>query len=228
MTTYGYWLGKRQSEFGIKGTIFSYQKTHPHQHLFFTSLQPTNTSQAFQPTQDHHLIMLYSTIVLTLATAATAIDIRFFGESHCRNGIGYSCRNMNANSCCGGQRSNGWAAMSFAAIPTNWDVYTRAYTGENCYDGNLKNQFRSEGRSDLCHGDNLHYESGKYYFASKKAIRGMTIEERDEPQECVKPDTLYFPDDSTYAISSLTDAQVEELVCYSPLCCNVDITDLWF
>jgi hypothetical protein len=36
------------------------------------------------------------------------------------------------------------------------------------------------------------------------------------PEDCIKPNTLYFADESSYAISDLTDAQVEKLVCLPP------------
>lgn len=156
--------------------------------------------------------MLYSTIILTLAAAASAIDIRFFSEAHCRNSIGYSCTNVGPNSCCNGQRSNGWAALSVSSIPTNWDVLTRAYTAEGCADKDLLNQFRSESRSELCHGDNRGYKSGNYRFAGKK-IRGISDARDVVSEDCVEPDTLYFADDSSYNISGLTGAQVDELVC---------------
>jgi hypothetical protein len=159
--------------------------------------------------------MLYSTIMLALATAASAIDIRFFGEAHCKNGVGLACNGMQPGGCCGGQRQDGWAALSVGAIPSNWDIYSRAYTGEGCNNRDLLNQFRNEGRTDVCHGDNRHYKSGLYRFAGKKMIRGMEMADRDvAPEECEKPNTLYFADDSSYTISDLTDTQVEELVCF--------------
>jgi hypothetical protein len=104
--------------------------------------------------------------------------------------------------------------MFFSSIISTGDVYPRAYNGEGCRDGDLEKQFRSEGRRDVCHGDNQHYKSGKYFFAGKKMTRGIAVERDTPPENCVKPDTLYFADDSAYHIADLTDAQVEELVCY--------------
>jgi hypothetical protein len=153
--------------------------------------------------------MRYS-IILALATAASAIDIEWFGESHCRDGAGLRCTNVNPGVCCGGQRSGGWAAVQFAFIPTSWDIVSDAYGADSC--GNsLINEFRSEGRSFVCHGDNRQYRGAGYHFFSKK--RGTYIDTRDaSTEECVKPDTLFLADTTTYAISGLTDDQLAELV----------------
>ncbi|EMD59961.1 hypothetical protein COCSADRAFT_193443 [Bipolaris sorokiniana ND90Pr] len=163
--------------------------------------------------------MRYS-IILALATAASAIDIEWFGESHCRNGYGLRCQNINPNTCCSGQRSGGWAAVQFANIPNNWDVVSDAYDTENCR--TLVNEFRSNGNSFVCHGDNRHYKSAGYHFFSKK--RSTYIDTRDaSSKECVKPDTLFLADGTTYAISGLTDDQVAEFITLAE---NATHTDL--
>jgi hypothetical protein len=150
--------------------------------------------------------MRYS-IILALATAASAIDIEWFGESHCRNGYGLRCTNVNPGVCCGGQRNNGWAAVQFAFIPTNWDIVSDAYAAEGC--GNsLINEFRSEGRTFVCHGDNRNYKGAGYHFFSRKRATSRDA----SAEECVKPDTLFLADTTTYALSGLSDDQVEELV----------------
>jgi hypothetical protein len=98
--------------------------------LIFPSLHQTSS---LQDTLDLGSItkMLYSTIILTLATAASAVDIRFFSEAHCKNAIGTSCVGAGVNQCCSGRQTKGWNAVSFAAIPPNWDLLTRSYTGKN-------------------------------------------------------------------------------------------------
>jgi hypothetical protein len=148
--------------------------------------------------------------ILALATAASAIDIEWFGESHCRNGYGLRCQGINPNSCCSGQRSEGWAAVQFASIPGNWDIVSDAYAAERCGDS-LVNEFRSNGNKFICHGDNRNYKSAQYHFFSRKrATYTSTREASDE--ECVKPNELFLADTTSYDISGLTDDQVTELV----------------
>jgi hypothetical protein len=151
-------------------------------------------------------------ITLTLAAAASAIDIEWFGQENCRNGYGLMCRDVNPNACCNGQRSGGWAAVQFANIPADWNVVTDAYSDDYC--ASLVNEFRSNGNRFVCHGDNKHYRSAGYHFFSKK--RGTYIDMRAaSDEECVKPNELFLADGTTYAISGLADDQVAELVCIS-------------
>ncbi|KAJ4314334.1 hypothetical protein N0V94_006494 [Neodidymelliopsis sp. IMI 364377] len=152
-----------------------------------------------------------SSIILALATAASAIDIEWFGEAHCRNGYGLRCTGVNPHGCCSGQRSDGWAAVQFSNIPSNWDLLTDGYAGEGCNTNSLVNEFRSNGNAFSCHGDNRHYKSAAYRFYGKKK-RASRVDTRDAPAEdCVKPDELFLADGTTYAISGLTDAQVGDL-----------------
>jgi hypothetical protein len=188
----------------IKGTVFSRNSTR----AIYSS---TSHLSIDQHTSSHQtsIKMRYS-IVLALATAASAVNIEFFGESHCRNGAGVTCTNANPNFCCNGQRAEGWAAVQFSGIPGGWDLVTDAYAGDNCVA--LVNEFRSEGREFVCHGDNRNYKSGGYHFFSKK--RGTYVNNRNaSDEECVRPDQLFLADRTTYDISGLTDNQVEELVC---------------
>jgi hypothetical protein len=120
---------------------------------------------------------------------------------------------VSAGQCCNGARTDGWAAMSYVAIPSNWDIYTRSYSSEGCNEKDLIGPIRSEGRTELCAGNNKHYKSGQYFFSNKKT-RGVAVERDEVPQDCVKPDTLYFADNSAYHIADLTDAQIEGLVCF--------------
>lgn len=159
--------------------------------------------------------MQYSTIVLALATAATAIDIRFLNDKHCGGGISTACTGVQPNACCNSRSSTGFGGVFFVAIPSNWDVLSRGYNGESCAAKDLVQQFRSEGRTTTCHGsagDSHRYRSGQYSFASKK-IRGMTEARDVAPEDCIPADTLYFGDDSAYNISDIADGKVDELVC---------------
>jgi hypothetical protein len=193
----------------IKGTICSLNSTRAHLHTHLLIHLPTHNTRIYP----FSIEMRYS-IILALATAAAAIDIEWFGEAHCRNGFGLRCQNANPNYCCNGQRSDGWAAVQFANIPGNWDIVSDAYAGDHC--DNLINEFRSNGNAFVCHGDNRHYKSAGYHFFSKK--RGTYISTRDaSDEECVRPNQLFLADKTTYAISELTDEQVEELVCYNVL-----------
>lgn len=154
--------------------------------------------------------MRYS-IILALAAAASAIDIEWFGEKHCRNGYGLRCQNVEPNSCCGGQRSGGWAAVQFASIPRSWDVVSDAYAAEGCKE--LINEFRSNGEVFVCHGNALNYRSAKYHFFGKK--RGAPVDAlgaSNGDEECAKPNELFLADSTTYNITGLTDDQVDELV----------------
>jgi hypothetical protein len=153
--------------------------------------------------------MRYS-IILALAAAASAIDIEWFGEAHCKDGYGLRCQAAAPNTCCSGQRAEGWAAVQFASVPSSWDVVSDAYAAERCGDS-LVNEFRSNGRTFVCHGDNRNYKSAGYHFFSKK--RGTYIDTRDaSDEECIKPNQLFLADGTTYAISGLTDDQVSTLV----------------
>ncbi|OAL05610.1 hypothetical protein IQ06DRAFT_342880 [Phaeosphaeriaceae sp. SRC1lsM3a] len=151
--------------------------------------------------------MRYS-IILALATVASAIDIEWFGEEHCRDGFGLRCQAVNPNDCCGGQREGGWAAVQFANIPNNWDIITYAYGLEDCL--SLLNEGRSNGQTFNCHGGKKHYRSANYRFFSKK--RGTHLDSRDSSdEECLKPNQLFLADKTTYNIADLADDQVEEL-----------------
>jgi hypothetical protein len=154
---------------------------------------------------------MHYSIIFALATVASAIDIEWFGQENCRNGYGLRCQAANPNYCCNSQRNDGWAAVQFANIPSDWDIVSDAYAADRCV--GLVNEFRSEGRKFVCHGGNRHYKSAGYHFFSKK--RGTYMVTRDTPapeEECLKPNQLFLGDGTSYDIVGLTDAKVDELV----------------
>lgn len=158
--------------------------------------------------------MRSSSILLALATAAAAIDIRFINKKKCDTSASIACNGAGPHACCNSRSSTGFPSVFIAAIPSNWDVFSKAYRGETCNNGDLVQQFRSEGRTSTCHGsagDSERYRSAEYFFPGKK-VRGMTAARDVAPEDCVPADTLYFADETAYAISNISDEKVEELV----------------
>ena len=187
----------------IKGTLSSRNFSRPHP-------QSTSRPSINQHTSDHQpRIKMHYSIIFALATAASAVNIEFFNEAHCRNGASLACNDANPNFCCNGQRSEGWAAVQFSGIPKDWDLVTDAYAADNCI--GLVNEFRSNGNEFVCHGDNRNYKSGGYHFFSKKRGASIARNASDE-EDCIKPNQLLLADRTAYDITGLTDDQVTELV----------------
>jgi hypothetical protein len=154
--------------------------------------------------------MHYISAIFTLITAASAIDIRFHNDQHCRQGGGLTCNNQNPGSCCNGLTS--WRGISFVAIPTNWNIKTQSFRNSQC-DVTPENEFPSSGRDWICHGtgdNSLIYGYGKYEFINKRKRDGDVDGASDEG--CQKPDEAFFSDGRRYNISGLPDHQLIELV----------------
>jgi hypothetical protein len=152
--------------------------------------------------------MHYSSIILGLAAAAAAIDIRHYdNESHCNGGVWMQCTNIAANTCCSGSNAHRTASIGFSAIPSNWKVVTRSYdhVSLTCSGDRLLHEFNSNGATSTCHGApnaGATYGGGGYSFINGK---------RGAAASCVKPDTL-VKDGQKYAISDLDEDTLAQLV----------------
>jgi hypothetical protein len=157
--------------------------------------------------------MHFTPILLSLATAASAIDIRFFTGSKCNGGAELQCGGIGANTCC--QIGYKVSSIGFFAIPTNWNVVTRSYVNGNACRGSDKaNEFRNNGAATVCHGTQGlfagNYRGGGYSFVSKR----RAIDASDE-EACVKPNLLVLEDGQKYKIDGLDDDVTEQMV-YCP------------
>ncbi|KAL8386364.1 hypothetical protein RB599_007980 [Gaeumannomyces hyphopodioides] len=160
--------------------------------------------------------MHFSTILLSLAATASAIDIRAHGDASCRGGF-RSCTNINPSVCCSfsGSASSGLLSISIAAIPTDWRITGEAYTGGGCT--HTGGQWNSNGTPDICmpfssRGDRT---GGRYWFRNRKRADDRSCP-AEQPgvgkcEAAVKPDTLVLADGTKYNISGLADDKVEEM-----------------
>jgi hypothetical protein len=139
-------------------------------------------------------------ILLSLITAATAIDIRF--QEACDGGWSASCANINPGVCCSITGST--PIVLFAAVP-NWNVETFASPYNDCS--------RKDVSHDIVHGDKCfhdyvkHFASGVYHIVNKKMAR----DEVEQP--CQRVDTFYVEDGTKYSLTDLEDGQIRYLVC---------------
>jgi len=138
--------------------------------------------------------MQYLPALLTLAAAASAIDIRLHTDLHCNTvGVWAYCTNWGPNSCCGVDDA-AYLSVAFVAIPTNWNVETRAYTGGFCKNQRIVDS--PEHANTVCLHDQdgvARMTGGGYGFTNRKSTLGAS-----SPDEC-RPDGLVLEDGTNYA-----------------------------
>ncbi|WYZ42274.1 hypothetical protein EsH8_V_001169 [Colletotrichum jinshuiense] len=161
--------------------------------------------------------MYFSSLLLTLAATASAIDIRAHVGDGCV-GSYTACVNINPNVCCSfsSSVSSGRSSIAVVAIPSNWRIRTESYTGGGCAATGGRRD--SAGSTTVClpyitRGDRT---GGSYYFLSRKRANDESCPaEQPGAGKCeavVKPDTLGLADGTEYNIAGLTDEKVQELM----------------
>jgi hypothetical protein len=156
--------------------------------------------------------MQYLNNILALAAVASAIDLQGHLEPHCRDGATVTWQNIQPNQC--HSKGGYFHAISFNAIPRDWRIITRGYDVPSCPSNHLRNQFNSDGKDWICHGDTLSrgsYGAGSYSFANKKRSGPNDV----ESQECRKPDLLTLKDGQSYTLGGVPDEIVQAMVSQS-------------
>lgn len=162
--------------------------------------------------------MQYSTILLALATAASALDIRLFGNNQC-GGAYSACVNMNPTTCCSHHNSARHPGIAFAAIPTNWNLQLRGWTNGGC--GALAVSANTVGNPHYCLKDpspvlNTAFSGGGYKFNSRKRADPSTeqcdINAASACESVTAPSIFVLEDETTYAIADMPEPLLNELV----------------
>ncbi|KAF5666091.1 hypothetical protein FHETE_6392 [Fusarium heterosporum] len=151
--------------------------------------------------------MLYSSLVLGLVAAVSAVDIRFYSNNQgaCYSGPWISCPNANPNLCCTAT-GRFYATVGIVAVPGDWTLTANGYRGAGCESW----QQAAIGRGrDFCLGATGYSMSGSYYWFGDGKKRA--VNEKCEGTE--RASQLGLEDGSIYDISDLSDDDVEEMVC---------------
>ncbi|RGP68821.1 hypothetical protein FSPOR_5027 [Fusarium sporotrichioides] len=160
--------------------------------------------------------MYFSTLLLTLAATASAVDIRAYLDTGC-NGAWIGCAGLNPSVCCvfSDSPNSGRLSVSVNAIPSSWRIRGEAYTGGGC--SSRVSDLDSNGNTDICmtystRGDRT---GGKYFFVGRKRADDESCPaEQSGGGKCeagVEPNVLGLADGTVYSIADLTDEKVQEL-----------------
>ena len=157
--------------------------------------------------------MHYFAIILALAAATWAIDIRaFIGDSHCHDRYGYKV-GAQPDTCYHYYDNSGMSSFGFYAIPKDWRISTRGHGGGNCKDV-LRTQ-DSNGATWVCHGDKrpkYEYTGAGYSFINKKAELAETQPAADDAGECKGMDGIVFENGGTYDLKDADEADKKIMV----------------
>ncbi|KAF2113901.1 hypothetical protein BDV96DRAFT_661126 [Lophiotrema nucula] len=151
--------------------------------------------------------MRYFQILLSLAAAASAVDVRFHSNNGC-SGTTIQCGNLGPDSCCGLDNA-AFKSMGFDAIPLDWSIETRSYNLGRC--SHLRLLLPPQHTAHVCHdsGDDIaRYTGGGYGFRNRK------VDACGDGQECKtsqKPDTLILEEGQKYAVTDMGDDLLNEL-----------------
>ncbi|KAI3528360.1 hypothetical protein CABS01_07561 [Colletotrichum abscissum] len=158
--------------------------------------------------------MYASKIFLGLIATVSAIDIYGYKNNEkCGGGDYIVCTNANPNDCCVRSSGDTFRSIGFRAIPTNWRIIGRAFSGGDCK--NVKYVAQSNGAQNVCCGGST-YSGGNYVFASKKRDESAT-----EDGTCAasaggctsvaKGNLMVFENGPKYNMTGLDDALYTEL-----------------
>lgn len=167
--------------------------------------------------------MRFVLIISSIVAFASAIDIRFYGESHCADLTFLACTKFGPDSCCWCPVAALWEAVLFVHIPKDWRLMTTSFGAPSqtdefiCQSQWLMHQFPSNGAESVCHGhsfhDNVGYGSARYSFIGTKADDLETHGALGKPCKDVrKVDTFFARTGERYAVSDMEDDLLEELV----------------
>lgn len=152
--------------------------------------------------------MQYLQIILALAAAASALDIRMRTASGCGGQYYVACTNVNPNQCCFTNSGTRYPSVGFTPFPSNWRIQVKGYTGGGC--NNLQSVQLISGVTNYCLSDPqgfATFSGGGYNFASTKRD--------DSAPDCtssVTPNVLVLEDGTEYDISDMSESLTEELV----------------
>ena len=156
--------------------------------------------------------MQYSTIILALTAAASAIDIRLHNGAGNKNCAGsyLACVGINPGVCCTPASSTRYSRAAYAAIPTNWNlILTGWYNGGCSTVGVTASVSNSNYRcvADPNPTTNLAFSGATYAFAGKRR--------RGEGERCeeVQPNLFVLEDSTEYDLVDMPEPLVETLVC---------------
>ena len=152
--------------------------------------------------------MFYPSLVLTLAAAAAAIDIRMrpdFQGCAWSGGGWVGCGNLNPNVCC--RPPAGMQTLWIAAIPNGWNIQAQAWFDSGCSNRSPVLQGGWKVGPDLCeHTGGNDMRGSSYAFQGRK--RGA-----DASSGCQDVDTFVLADGTTqYNVTGLLPAAIFELV----------------
>jgi hypothetical protein len=148
--------------------------------------------------------------LLSLATAASAISIRFWPWNGAQSGnncnlgqVGMGCEGLEPNTCC--YSGVQYSAVGLYEVPDDWKVYYKGYKEKLCSEPAYFEYDNVPGTS-RCGYDPKGgpIRSAAYAFRNAKGKRGEG--------GCRKADTLYMADGMKYTIGHLDDAMRQHLV----------------
>lgn len=140
--------------------------------------------------------MKYLTVLISLATAASAVDLYLHTNNDC-GGSSLRCNGFNPNDCCGIESNDSpYQSIAVRGIPDGWALQGRGYDAGGC--SRLQTVSGNNGNPWICNRSNgFRYTGAGYNFFSQK---------RAEPKsECQRPETLILSDGTEYDMAGLDD-----------------------
>ncbi|KXJ89936.1 hypothetical protein Micbo1qcDRAFT_177116 [Microdochium bolleyi] len=159
-----------------------------------------------------HLTPLVLASVLSATAAAIDVHLHYHGGNDaCSSFATAWCTNLNPNTCCHSLQGNPYGAISFRAIPSEWDLDLRLHTGDrDC--GSAVVTGRSWGQTYVCLGSPVSVHGGGYGFRGKKREVSVAGGEQEGSQECQRADKLRLEDGVVYDLEGLDEEQYNEMV----------------
>ncbi|KAF1846860.1 uncharacterized protein K460DRAFT_392349 [Cucurbitaria berberidis CBS 394.84] len=156
--------------------------------------------------------MQYLSIVLGLAAAASAIDVRIHAGSNCDRGA-YECLNLTPNRCCYVE-SGLYGSIGFYGVPTNWNIECRGHSrsGDNRCGVQKVTENLSGGTFKCLRGGG--FTGAGYGFRGKKRSSEVCDAETSG-QTCTefqKADVIVLEDGKKYLLSGMEESLLDELV----------------
>ncbi|KAF2788439.1 hypothetical protein K505DRAFT_255545 [Melanomma pulvis-pyrius CBS 109.77] len=152
--------------------------------------------------------MQYFKIILALAAAASAIDIRFHNGGDC-NGGWIGCASIGPDNCCTSEAVH-HPSVGFYAIPKNWKIGTRGFTNGGCSTLRASGDVFGVDTSCLRAGGNI-FTGATYYFRNRK-VAEATCETGQTCKSPQKPDLLGLEDGQKYQIADMEDHLLDVLI----------------
>ncbi|KAH8753619.1 hypothetical protein F5883DRAFT_719487 [Diaporthe sp. PMI_573] len=138
--------------------------------------------------------------LLGLAATAAAIDARLYYNRGC-TGNGVQCGGLNPDTCCPAG-NNDFGSVQFRFIPLDWRIEGRGHSGGNC--NNLQERGYPTNVDSICLSLGPFSGAGYGFRGKKRSEAGY--------EDCVKRDSLFFEDGSTYNLADLDEDTVAELI----------------